>query len=193
LFVCLLLNWKNTAVSEDKTALALGSVIRLSALSSAGNESEAERGKGREFSPGVFARLRRHWHVSDTVKISGWLVLLVVVLTWCMQLFSDEWSGDQLRREAETPGASRSRSVVRSKSGLMLATEVSASEAAALQRAAEQYSAHMTLLAPQSLLPRLLGLYLADGAHFVVAMNPIPQQVCLFCFVPQTLVFLIRF
>lgn len=113
--------------------------------------------KSRDFAPGCFALLRERFNVSD-------------------QVFVDEWTSDRLARVQRTPGLKTTRTVVPSKTGLLVALELSSSEASSLHDAMKNYWTHITKHAPFSLLPRFVGLFSADSTQFVVFINAVAPQ-----------------
>ena len=114
--------------------------------------------KSREFAPGAFAALRQKYNLSD-------------------QFFLDDWTSDLLRRRELTPGMKNSRAVVHSKSGLMVAMEITKDECVIFAKHLEAYNAYLAQQQGASLLSRIIGLHQGDHVHFVIYLHAVAPQI----------------
>jgi hypothetical protein len=114
--------------------------------------------KSKEYAPGAFAVLRQKYNLSD-------------------QFILDDWTSDLLRRRELTPGLKNTRAVVHSKSGQMVAMEISKDECAHFAKHLEAYAAYLEQQQGASLLSRVVGLHQGDNVHFVVYLHAIAQQI----------------
>jgi hypothetical protein len=114
--------------------------------------------KSKEYAPGAFAALRQKYGLTD-------------------QFFLDDWTSDLLCRRELTPGMKHSRAVVHSKSGSMVAMEISRDECAQFAKHLEAYNAYLEQQQGASLLSRVIGLHQGDNVHFVLFLHAIAQQI----------------
>ncbi len=153
------------SVAIDRTAALIATAARLAVTH--GSQSPEMYGvvernmhgiKSKEYAPGAFAAARQRYNLSD-------------------QFFVDDWTSDLLRRRELTPGLRNGKAVVHSKSGMMVAMELSKEECASFAKHLESYFAYMQQQQGASLLVRVVGLQQADNVFFMIYLHAVAQNL----------------